>query len=80
MTDPDTTTDESVEGAVPRPTELTDKLDEIISTPAEGVGELSDSSVSTNPDNPREAAEDAVALHGDENKGPEPGETMGGGS
>lgn len=77
MTDHETATDAATEGAEPRPAALTDKIDEIMNSPVEGR-EPGQSSPTLNPDNPHEARDGAITEH--DNKGNDPGATMGGGS
>lgn len=69
------TTDEELEHAKPRPTELTDKLDEIVNTPPEHTG-VRQRPLSTSPNNEAEAQPGAVAPQEFQK---EPGEAMGGG-
>lgn len=72
-----TTTDEPLESAQPRSSELTDKLDEIMDTPVE-PREAPQSPPSLSPDNEHEARAGAITEH--DNQGNDPGSTMGGGS
>lgn len=77
--DPQATTeaspDDAVAGAEPRPPELTDKLDEIVNTPADSTPPDT-RPVSTSPNNEAEARPGAVAPQEFQK---EPGEAMGGG-
>lgn len=74
-TSTDASPDTEIQGAKPRPAELTDKLDDIMSTPPEHTG-VEQRPLSTSPNNEAEAQEGAIAP---QERQQEPGEAFAGG-